>query len=798
MKNIRTLMFSGMAILAGIFASCNEEEFQPGPKVDGQEVYFDASTPSSFTIESENSITITVMRVVADEDLDVNVLVDKERMAEEDQELFDCPESVSFKAGENKAEYVINFTGALAEGTDYEIGLMLDDVDNTTPYGLNTVYFTVAINPWNSLGTGKYRDDWFGPLWGATEPVEIDIEIYESKSEPGLYMVKEMFGWNFLTEFFGGTQDAIIGEGYVESYTPTDIQFDCTDPNNVHLPMQFSGITDTELGDLYIAMLQGATGTLENGIITFSTNGLFCGNSEMYGLQANTDGMFRIVLPGYEVTDYSLAAEYAGMRVASDNETASAVIDFTYGKDVTGIKYVFASGNVENSAGEYITGIVDGTAENVYEVENFIAGGETVSIEAALTPGIQTIVAVPMDKDNKPLEDNAAVSSFYFPGLGSTETPECDVEVAMYKVSEYAAASDYVEACPDYSSAVYEITGSGIKSMKSYLNTKEIVESAPDMGLTYEDLVMEYGTDFNADKLAELNSTGKLWNISIKLEAGTTYTMLVYAENDYGKTKLVTADFTTDEIPYEGTLVIGDYKMTCTLDDGKGGTVNIGNIFTVSPRVAGTETEYAVTNLAIENGASWYATFDPDANTLTLDGTEVGYETYGPSFGATYGYYDAEKTLVYGIYSFASEQSDGSDPCVFSVDAATNQVSALTTDLMVPVFNASTGRQEGVYSSFSAGTGVSLYTGESAGTQNLSPASAGQILAPASVKIEKLPAQMPVRHTAGFEPRTKTLDINHHTGMTGLRTLKVETGVCEPLPHKGFSRHSVSPVAVAR
>ena len=128
MKNIRTLMFSGMAILAGIFASCNEEEFQPGPKVDGQEVYFNASTPSSFTIESENSITITVMRVVADEDLDVNVLVDKERMAEGDQELFDCPESVSFKAGENKAEYVINFTGALAEGTDYEIGLMLNSV----------------------------------------------------------------------------------------------------------------------------------------------------------------------------------------------------------------------------------------------------------------------------------------------------------------------------------------------------------------------------------------------------------------------------------------------------------------------------------------------------------------------------------------------------------------------------------------------------------------------------------------------------------------------------------------------
>ena len=174
-----------------------------------------------------------------------------------------------------------------------------------------------------------------------------------------------MYGWDFLTEFFGRTQEDILGAGYVKSYTPTNITIDCTDPAAVMIPLQPTGIEDgssNNLGILYIESFE--PGVLENGVITFPASQIFLGNSEYYGLMANANGLFRIVLPGYEARDYSLTASYAGMRVASDNETASAVIDFTYGADVAGITYLFAPGDVTENADSYVSAIVAGTAEN--------------------------------------------------------------------------------------------------------------------------------------------------------------------------------------------------------------------------------------------------------------------------------------------------------------------------------------------------------------------------------------------------------------------------------------------------
>ena len=63
---------------------------------------------------------------------------------------------------------------------------------------------------------------------------------------------------------------------------------------------------------------------------------------------ANSQGTFRIMLPGAEIVDYTLSAVYDGMKVSADGETASAVIDFTYGADVTNIRYVL----VENELTE--------------------------------------------------------------------------------------------------------------------------------------------------------------------------------------------------------------------------------------------------------------------------------------------------------------------------------------------------------------------------------------------------------------------------------------------------------------
>ena len=55
MKNIRTILFSALALLSAGFVSCTEEEFQPGPVEDGAQVYFPDTVPTQYDIEDNVS-----------------------------------------------------------------------------------------------------------------------------------------------------------------------------------------------------------------------------------------------------------------------------------------------------------------------------------------------------------------------------------------------------------------------------------------------------------------------------------------------------------------------------------------------------------------------------------------------------------------------------------------------------------------------------------------------------------------------------------------------------------------------
>lgn len=71
---------------------------------------------------------------------------------------------------------------------------------------------------------------------------------------------------------------------------------------------------------------------------------------------------------------------------------------------------------------------------------------------------------------------------------------------------------------------------------------------------------------------------------------------------------------------------------------------------------------------------------------------EVGYEDDGNYFGELWGYWDSGKTQIFGFFCYANpddENATGNDPCVFSVDPTSKQISALETTFIVPVFSAS-------------------------------------------------------------------------------------------------------------
>lgn len=784
MKKIRTILFSALAVLAGSLVSCTEEEFQPGPQVDGAQVYFPTTTQTQYDIEDGvTSVTVPVKRLQTDGDLTVNILSDLSRIENEaDRGLFSVPENVTFADGEDEVSLVISFEREeLVEDTDYTVGLLLNDENNTSPYGISSLYVTVTPWPWEVMGTGSFRDDWFNTGWQGGN-VERDVTIHRHKTQEGVYMIEDMYGWSFLTEFFGATQDELSGQF---SYTSTNVTINCSDPQSVFIPQQFVGVSDTSeggYGDHIIATYQGGEGTLVDGIITFPAGGLaFVCDLVPNGAPANANGLFRIVLPGYEATDYSLTASYGGMRVGSDNETATAVIDFSYGADVAGISYAFVNGEISGAAlQEYVNGIVNGTLENVYEVSSLEQGAESVSVEAELTAGLYTVVAVPAGASGEPVAASAASASFYFPAMEGA-VPECDIQANLYTVSEYPDAAEYVSQCPDETSLVYEITGSELSSLSGTLMKTSAVDAALALGFTAEEIIAANGSDMS-DYLEAINSGEKYWDIFIRLDSGTSYTLLLQASNSYGKSAVARADLLTSDYAYSGSLAAGNYTMTCIVPGGSqdGSDFTSRNTFKVSP-TEGSSTNFVVSDLGVANGMSWNAVYDPEASTLTLDGTFPGQEDRGSFFG---GWVTGDNLSAYVLFTYFSDSDETvvDDPVVFGVDASGRLVSLNTNiEAGVGIVNGNQVSNTATLAVFFAGsTTISqAAASETSSVQIMQRLSSGYMSVPSEGNGCSIFRQEPVFKTANVFPEPVA---------AGLRTLPVKTRVCEPLPSDGVFR----------
>ena len=772
MKSIKIFFLATVAIVAGLFTACSDDDFKAGPEVDGAQVYFPEDVTTGYSISDDvTSIAIPVKRIAKDEALTVAVL------ASDESGLFTIPSSVSFAAGKETSELLITFDRAkLEDGEEYPISFLLNDEDNTTPYGNRSLDITVMPWPWVELGTGKFREGWLSDVFTGNQ-FEIDVTIHKHKSKEGIYMVEEMLGWPYMTEFFGATKEELSDQF---SYTPSNIVIDCTDAKQVTIAEQWSGITENTYNYGKFMIASQEPGTLVNGIITFPAKGL---TAELVGLgqtfDANSKETFRILLPDAELTDYTLSAVYDGMKVSADGETASAVINFTYGADVTNIRYVLVENELtEAETATLVAAIADGSAENINELQDFTVGGEKVSAEAVLPgPGTYTVVALPLDKAQKPVSGEASAASFYFPGIGGTSVPN-DIAGSLYKVSAYPDAAAYVSKYPDYSSAVYEITGTEMKKIKTYFNKTSIIENIEIQteGLTLQEAVAKYGKELGADAMEELATTGKYWNIMINLTPGASYTLVVEATNNYGKTKLIVCEpFVTDIPPYTGELVIGKYDMSyaASAED------TFENVFEVIPTV-GSNTEFFVQDFAAEDGTQWYATYDPAKSTLTMSGVQLGREDDGNLLGKFTEALTPDQSLGYGIFSFATEDSQGNDPIVLTIDPTSKQVSALATDIEVPVADFTAGKIIGAMAAYYAdGTVITKQSGTASaasaakvqGVRTNIPFSSVRVPAHIGKSLDRRSLQMNTKFV-------RNSDSTNH----GVRTLSVKTAKCEPLP----------------
>lgn len=776
MKKFKLLYLLIAFVAAAFTTSCTEAEYTPGEAGQGAEVYFSNENATSYSLSDEDtSFDLILNRINGEEAQTVSVLSD---IAAESASLFTIPNSVTFKAGETTAKLTIGVDiASLEDDTDYNIELLINDENNTTPYGLSSMSITVIRWPWELVGKGKMREDFFSSMFDCNKFVEVDVNIHEHKSQKGLYMLENPWGPNTMGALFDMTLAEVEAAGYC---IPTNVIIDCTDPNDVFFPLQDVGVNVNDAyGWIMIGTFEG--GTLENGVITFPVDGLAMRFPDYNGganFKVNSDGMFRILFPDAEVTDYSLVAEYDGMKVEPDGATASAVINFTYGADVTGINYVVTAGNLTAAEAEAVAAtIFDGTAENVNKISGLTDGGTITKKFALETSGMYTLVAVALDKDKKPTAKGISIINFFFPGMGGATAPDCDLEILLGAVSEYWP--EMVSQYPDETSLFYEIDGSEFAALKIGLWKTDVVLGS---GMTPEEIVDGYGTDAsvpltegNPSRMDYVNERGFYGSAFINLNPGTSYTFIAKATNIYGKSSVKTATYSTKEESfddYTGELVIGKYYMTCTPSSS-----TFENTFTVKP-VSGSTTEYTITDLGLDNSTSWHAEYDSATSKFTVSGIEVGYETDGNLFGTIYGYWDSAKTMLFGFVSISPDnaESDGSDPCVFSVDPTTKQISAIETTFFVPVYqNNEAQTMLGSAGYFQAGTPVTYVGSANASSKLIKP----------SVKNVPNAGKYAVKNGKNHNRFAFSAKVsNEFKAERKIATLKVNAQACEPLQKK--------------
>lgn len=131
MKKLFNNLFIALAVLALGFSSCTDEcDYTPAKPsaVETNDYYFDAAQPASEILAlTDSAYVVTVERVdaTAEQTIEINAVAD--------EDIFTIPETVTFAAGETKAEIVIALSDKMEPFKNYKFELSLPE-EIVNPY----------------------------------------------------------------------------------------------------------------------------------------------------------------------------------------------------------------------------------------------------------------------------------------------------------------------------------------------------------------------------------------------------------------------------------------------------------------------------------------------------------------------------------------------------------------------------------------------------------------------------------------------------------------------------------------
>ena len=511
-----------MAAFSLLAVSCQEElAYTPGePDLEGcYGVYFptqDAAGDHTMDPSETPEVEIVVKRLVDEGEITVPVNV----IASEEG-IFNVPE-LTFADGQSEQTLKVTFPNAKS-GVTYTLALEITDPEYASTYGANDTFFSysVVIEKYEYLGKALYREDCLTTFFETGNP-EWEVEVYTKDTKPGFYYLKNVYQ--------PGVTPLVDPSGAVEE---TMLVIDASNPAKVNLPLQMIGL-DVGYGGIAIGSYNDANGfkaenygSMINKVITFPASGLVIGmeNYENFGFYlANADGMFRVVLPGAVLTDYTFDME------AGFSSNGVQPVQFTFGADVASIKYAayagpLAKADLEEKVAELAAST---TAKSVARPAEGDAAVVDFSFDAT---GKYTIVAVGCDETGAPQTSSSLVISYVAAGD----------EVAVVVNAGLGSADKYVPLGMSPETAVeFYVYGEDLVDLK--LGLFSVADLSADVNACIS-AVLSSGSA-PAEILDQVNN-GVYVDVMEGLMPGTEYYMIVYASNGYEQTAILTDPFTT-------------------------------------------------------------------------------------------------------------------------------------------------------------------------------------------------------------------------------------------------------------
>lgn len=472
---------------------------------------------------------------------------------------------VHFEEDAPTAEVEVFFPSAKM-GVTYDCTLKIEGDEYVSKYSNNASFlsFSVTRVKWNKVvgengaTTGLWRDGIFPEWFNLARPnLEQTVTIYERDDMPGYYRIYDVYNPTYMTNMFGMDASSVCLE---KNYT----YIDATDPDKVWIPTFRTGVVlSAEYGECSIASyvteneefdasISSVYGKLKDGIITFPANSLQLNLAILGWYPTNTDGLHRIILPGYRALDTELSLE-ASISDANGN----LPLKVEMGQDVSVVKLVAYEGTLTESAVAEIAHKVyeeDETIETIAEVRS----NKTIQLSFDKT-GIYTVVGVAMNQRDTIcnykhvkfgyLKDGDTKDIVLNYGLISSDKNAPDGLTSKNSLEIYMNGQDIERLC------------AGLYEKENWEENKEQIRE----NLKYSRM--------SAASLEQINDKG-LSLIEGGLVPGTEYVLVLSAYNGYTEKEFIAEAKTSGEWDYRLA-----YYSTSDIDYNKAMEVNIDDYY---------------------------------------------------------------------------------------------------------------------------------------------------------------------------------------------------------------------------